>query len=183
MDVPLLKTSQFHPRYFHQVNIGGKYAWRTSVQSFELVTPSPPIASAKKGRSIRFIWIAHAYLYEQVTELLLGGHCLTFNRAHRLTESLQQLVGCRNDSWHPCCLHSLSTDLFSEGFTLWVRICLLVQENIASFPSRFCRLIKGHWLLFPPVSCPLHVHVRQQPLSMYLHGKLVHFRACHLQPT
>lgn len=50
MDVPLLKTSQFHPRYFHQVNIGGKYAWRTSVQSFELVTPSPPIAPAKKRK-------------------------------------------------------------------------------------------------------------------------------------
>lgn len=114
-DVPLLKTSQFHPRYFHQVNIEGKNAWRTSVQSLELVTPSPPIAPAKKGRSIRFIWIAHAYLYEQVTELLLGGHCLTFNRAHRLTESLQQLVGCRNYGWHQCCLHSLSTGLFQRA--------------------------------------------------------------------
>lgn len=101
MGVPLLKISQFHPRYFHQVNIGGKYAWRTSVQSFELVTPSPPIASAKKGRSIRFIWIAHAYLYEQVTELLLGGHCLTFSRAHRLQRvcsswwAAEMIVGIR----------------------------------------------------------------------------------------
>lgn len=73
MDVPLLKASQFHPRFFHRVNARGKHAWRTSVQSFELVTPSLPIAPAEKGRAIGFIWIAHTYLYEQVTELLLGG--------------------------------------------------------------------------------------------------------------
>lgn len=73
MFLSLNKASQFHPRFFHQVNTRGKHAWRISVQSFELVTPSPPIAPAEKGRAIAFIWIAHIYLYEQVTELLLGG--------------------------------------------------------------------------------------------------------------
>lgn len=178
-----LKSHSFIPDIFTKWTLEENISGEPLFKALNLWHPLLLLLLLKKGRSIRFIWIAHAYLYEQVTELLLGGHCLTFNRAHRLTESLQQLVGCRNDDWHPCCLHSLPTGLFSEGFTLWVRICLLVQENIASFPSRFCRLIKGHWLLFPPFSCPLHVHVRQQPLSMYLRGKLVHFRACHLQPT